>query len=311
MHNAAIAVIAFLFFLYGARIEPRDAYAGLVNWRMHLTVLAFTFGVFPLIGLVLRAAPDALLDPALYPGVLFLCLVPSTVQASVGFTSLSRGNVPAAIASASMSNLVGVFLTPALALALMTTSGHTPVQRSAIYLLALELFVPFLVGQLARPLVGAWVGRHPTMVRHVGRTSIELVIYGAFSSGEREGVWHAVTWGGIGQLVVLSTLLVAAMLWLTRDVATRLGFGRADMLAIEFCGTKKALVTGLPMASVLFAGGNVDLVVLPLMVFHHVQLIMCAWLANRYARAPGDVVPAGVGDDGSDDRSDGEEQWDP
>lgn len=280
---AVFASIAVLFFLYGARIAPADAYDGIVHWKLHLTTLTFTFVVFPVIGLVLALAPGFVLDERLYPGFLFLCLVPSTVQASVGFTALAGGNVPGAIASASTSNILGVFLTPTLALALMTTTGHTPVHGRAVLTILLEILLPFALGQLARRWLGDLVAQHPQVVRNVGRSSIVLVIYTAFSGGERDHVWQLVTWWGVLQLVVLSVVVVAGMLWLTRTVAQRLDFPADDVLAIQFCGTKKALITGLPMASVLFPRHFVDLVVLPLMVFHHVQLIMCAWLARRYA----------------------------
>lgn len=283
VEGCAKAAIAVLFFIYGVRIAPRDALIGLAHWRMHLMILSFTFVVFPLLGLAMRGLPDVMLQSELYPGVLFMCLVPSTVQASIAFTARSGGNVPAAIASASASNLIGVFLTPALALTLMTTSGKTPVHSTAALGLCLQLLVPFLLGQCARPWMSGWVAEHANSLKIVGRESIVLVVYASFSAGTREGMWHQVSVFGVFQVIAMSITLVGFMLWLTAFAARRFGFVEADVRAIQFCGTKKALATGLPIAAVLFAGHPIGLLLLPLMIFHQVQLMMCTWWADHYA----------------------------
>lgn len=282
--TAVTVAIAVLFFLYGARIHPREAIAGLKHWRLHAVILGFTFVVFPIIGVLLRFAPDVLLRPELYAGVLFLTLLPSTVQSSIAFTSIAGGNVPGAIVSASVSNLLGVFVTPLLVLALMATTGKVQFHSSSIVDLCLQLLLPFLLGQLLRPWVGGFVTKHAAALKYVDRGSIVLVVYSAFSAGMREHIWSQVSWVGVVQLIVLSFALVLLMLWLTRTTAEKLGFDRADMIAIQFCGTKKSMATGLPMAAVLFAGQPVGLLVLPLMIFHQLQLMMCAWLAARYGR---------------------------
>ncbi len=171
-----------------------------------------------------------------------------------------------------------MFLTPALAFTMMSTSGQMGAPGAAALGIGLQLFLPFVLGQILRRLIGDWVARHGSALRYVGRESVVLIVYSAFSAGERDGVWHWVPSTALLRLVLLSTVLVTAILWLTRFTADLMRFERADVRAIQFCGTKKALVTGLPMAAVLFAGQ----IILPLMVFHQVQLTMCAWLANRY-----------------------------
>ncbi|MBT0567772.1 bile acid:sodium symporter family protein [Williamsia sp. CHRR-6] len=284
MSWVVIAAIALLFFLYGARMHPREALAGLTHWRLHLVILSFTFLLFPLIGLALRPVAEPVLGDDLYTGLLFLCLVPSTVQSSIAFTSIARGNVAGAIVSASVSNLLGVVLTPLLVLALISTTGGISISGSSFLTIVLEILVPFLIGQLARPIIGGWLTRHAKPTKLVDRGSIVLVVYVAFSEGMRQHIWSTVRWWQVLVLVAGSVVLVAGLLWLTSRVARRLGFDRADEIAIAFCGTKKSLATGLPMAAVLFADSQVGLIVLPLLIFHQVQLIMCAWWAGRLAR---------------------------
>lgn len=286
MDWVVIAAIALLFFLYGARLHPREALAGLTHWRLHLLILAFTFVVFPIIGVAMRPLVEPLVGENLYLGLLFTCLVPSTVQSSIAFTSIARGNVAAAIVSASVSSLVGVIVTPLLAVWLMSTSSGMHIDGSSILRIMAQILLPFIVGQLARPWVADWVTKHAKPTKLVDRGSIILVVYVAFSEGMRNHIWSRVNVGEVIAVVALATALVVLMLIVTGALPPRLGFGRADSIAIQFCGSKKSLAAGLPMATVLFAGSTVGLIVLPLMIFHQVQLILCSMLASRYAKQP-------------------------
>lgn len=275
--------IAFLFFLYGARLSTQEAFNGLKHWRLHLTILAFTFVVYPLIGIALRPL-TAFISHDMYLGILFLTLVPSTVQSSVAFTSIAKGNVAGAIVSASTSNLVGVFITPSLVMLLMGTGGGVHIDTSVFREIALLLLAPFILGQLTRRWVGKFAQSKATKV--VDRGSIAMVVYSAFSKGVVDGIWSSISIWELAFLVAFAAIFVAFMLWLTKKVSEKLGFKRADTVAIEFCGSKKSLATGLPMASVIFASGgtSLGLLILPLMIYHQVQLMMCSWLASRYAQ---------------------------
>ncbi|GAA3024486.1 bile acid:sodium symporter [Gordonia defluvii] len=285
MDKVVIGAIALLFFLYGARLHPREAIAGLTHWRLHLTILAFTFVVFPILGVAMRPLVEPIVGHDLYLGLLFACLLPSTVQSSIAFTSISRGNVPGAIVSASLSNLLGVFVTPLLVVALMSTASGVHIDASSIIKLMAQILLPFILGQLARRWIAGWVQRYSEPTKIVDRGSIVLVVYVAFSEGVRNGIWSQVTvWQVVG-VAAVAAVLVVVMLVVTGSLPPRLGFNRADTIAIQFCGSKKSLATGLPMATVLFAGGPVGLLVLPLMIFHQIQLILCSVLATRYAKA--------------------------
>lgn len=275
--------IALLFFLYGARLSTQEALNGLKHWRLHLTILAFTFVVYPLIGIALRPL-TAVISHDMYLGILFLTLVPSTVQSSVAFTSIAKGNVAGAIVSASASNLVGVIVTPLLVMLLMGTGGEVHIDTSVFGEIAMLLLAPFVLGQLTR----RWVGRvaQSKATKVVDRGSIAMVVYSAFSKGVVDGIWSSISLWDLAFLVVFAAVFVAFMLWLTRKASQKMGFNRADTIAIEFCGSKKSLATGLPMASVIFASGgaSLGLLILPLMIYHQVQLMMCSWLAARYAQ---------------------------
>ncbi|MFF5727684.1 bile acid:sodium symporter family protein [[Kitasatospora] papulosa] len=282
--GASTGAVALLFFLYGARLSTAEALDGLKHWRLHLTVLACTFLVFPLFGLAGHGLVPHVLTPQLQDGFLFLCLVPSTIQSSIAFTSMARGNVPAAICAGSFSSIAGILLTPLLAAVLLGGTGGG-FAADSLMKIVLQLLVPFLAGQLLRRWVGGFIGRHRKVLGHVDRGSILLVVYTAFSEGMVAGIWHQVTPLRLGALLGAEAVLLTLMLAVSWYGAKRLGFAREDRIAIQFAGSKKSLAAGLPMASVLF-GAHASLAVLPLMLFHQMQLMVCAVIAKRRSRDP-------------------------
>ncbi|MEX3809041.1 bile acid:sodium symporter family protein [Paraburkholderia sp. BR13439] len=276
--------VGLLFFLHGAKLSREAIIAGATHWRLHLVVLLSTFALFPLLGLALKPVLSPLVTPSLYAGVLFLCTLPSTVQSSIAFTSIAKGNVPAAVCSASASSLLGIFVTPALVSLIVTNqaaSGGTSPWHT-IGNIVLQLLVPFVAGQLLRPLIGKWIEKNRGVLKFVDQGSILLVVYGAFSEAVTEGLWHTIPLSALGGLVVVSCVLLALALGVTIFVSKRLGFNRADQITIIFCGSKKSLAAGVPMAQVIFASHAVGAVVLPLMLFHQIQLMVCAALAQRW-----------------------------
>jgi len=277
------AAIALLFFMHGAKLSREAIIAGLTHWRLHLLVFLCTFAMFPLLGLGLMPLANALVGTQLALGLLFLCTLPSTVQSSIAFTSIAHGNVPAAVCSASFSSLIGIVLTPLLVNLLIHSQGTVGTPGNAIRDIVLQLFVPFIAGQIARRWIGAFVDRHKQLLGLVDRGSILLVVYTAFSAAVVEGLWHQVSIEALILLVVLCGLLLAIALFATAQFGKRLGFSRADRITILFCGSKKSLASGVPMANVLFASSAVGAIVLPLMLFHQIQLMVCAVLAQRYA----------------------------
>jgi len=284
-HITTVA-IGLLFFLHGAKLSREALVAGLTHWRLHLLVLACTFIMFPLMGLVIEPLALKLLTPELTMGILFLCVLPSTVQSSIAFTALARGNVAAAVCSATASNFLGIFLTPLMVGALVVqgaqASGGSGLAQ--VWKIVEQLLLPFLAGQLLRPWIGAFIDRHKPVLRYVDQGSILLVVYMAFSESVSEGLWQHISSVTLLVLVVLSCLMLALALGLSVWMSRRLGFSKEDEITIVFCGSKKSLASGVPMAKVLFAPSTLGMIILPLMLFHQVQLMVCAVLAQRWAR---------------------------
>jgi sodium/bile acid cotransporter 7 len=275
-------VIGLLFFLHGAKLSREAVVAGLLHWRLHVVILAATFVLFPLLGLAAARLPTTILPATLSAGVLFLCCLPSTVQSSIAFTAVARGNVAAAVCAASASNLLGIFITPVLAAAALGMRGAgSPLGE--VEAIVVQILLPFLAGQVARISIAGWMTRHAKLVGLVDRASIVLIVYGAFSDAVVQVLWRQVSWFQIVFLAAVCVAILGAVLGLTAFAARSLGFSREDEIAIVFCGSKKSLASGVPMASILFPRASVGPIVLPLMLFHQLQLMACAVIAQRYA----------------------------
>ncbi len=281
--------IGLLFFLHGAKLSRQAIVAGAGHWRLHLLVFSLTFVLFPLLGLALKPVLSPLIGKDLYMGMLYLCALPATVQSAIAFTSLARGNIPAAICSAAASSLFGIFLTPLLVTLLLNVHGEGSSTVDAILKISVQLLLPFIAGQIARRWIGEWVGRNKAWLKFVDQGSILLVVYGAFSEAVNEGIWHQIPLWELGGLVVACCVLLALVLVASSVLGKAFGFNQEDRITILFCGSKKSLATGVPMAQVLFAGASMGVLILPLMLFHQIQLMVCAALAQRYAKRPESV----------------------
>lgn len=290
----ADAGIVLLFFLHGAKLSREAIWDGARAWKLHLATLGTTFLLFPLIGWSVAAVPA--ISPVVGTGLLFLTLLPSTVQSSIAFTAIARGNVAAAVVSASFSNLLGIFLTPLLVALLMHTTGTSGLSMDAVEGIFLQLLLPFVTGHLLRPLIGGFIGRHKGLLAKVDRTSILLVVYSAFSAAVVEGLWHRMSWDELLLIAGLCVAMLTVVLFFTWMLGRTLGFSREDRVVLQFCGSKKSLASGVPMAGVLFPAAMVGPIILPLMLFHQIQLMACALLARHYAaQAEHDDISDSVG----------------
>ncbi|WP_397475657.1 bile acid:sodium symporter family protein [Pusillimonas sp.] len=280
--------IALLFFMHGARLSRDAVVSGMKHWRLHAVIFAMTFVLFPVLGLIGAPLTRIYLTPELQSGLLFLCCLPATVQSAIAFTSMARGNVPAAVCSASASSMLGVFITPVLVglLLLDTGSGSMGLQYGIIGKIMLQLLLPFVAGHLSRPLIGAWVARRNAMLKQLDQGAILLVVYTAFSAAVNDGLWARTSAGSMVAVVLTSVILLSLVMLISLGLARLMGLSVEDRIVLLFCGSKKSLATGIPMANILFASHVAGSIVLPLMVFHQIQLIASAIIAGRYARRP-------------------------
>ncbi len=278
------AAIVLLFFLYGARMPTGEVLDGLKRFRLQGSMLAATYLLFPLVGLAVQLLPDAVLDPDLRRGLLYLSVLPSTVQSSVVMTSIARGNVAGAITGATISNVLGVLLTPLLVAVLLGATG-TGLDGGAVTGILLQLLLPFVVGQLVQPWIGAWLRRHGSLLKVTDRSTILLVVFTSVSEAQTAGAWDDLTVTALLVLLVVCAVVLAVMLSATWFGGRALGLDRGDRIALLMCGSKKSAATGLPMAAVLFAPAVAASVALPVIAFHQLQIVVCAILARRLAAA--------------------------
>jgi len=283
LEGAVTLVIGGLFFTYGARLSLQQVWMAVLEWKPQLLVLASTYVMFPLLGWGLVHAFGGMLSKDTAQGLLFLSILPSTVQSSIAFTSIAQGNVAAAICAASLSNFIGVLLSPWLASWLVAEGGeiNLPVAFRDV---ALQILLPFVLGQLTRSLWIGWLERHKRATSLFERGSIVLMVYSAFSKAVVDGVWRNTSVAELLIVVGIDALLLMAILGFTTLGSRLLRLRRGDEIAVIFCGSKKSMASGLPMAHVLFAPGAVGLLVVPLMLFHQLQLFLCALLARRFAK---------------------------
>jgi len=281
---ATKALIALVFFLHGSRLSREAVVRGIVHWRLHLTILAATFVLFPALTVGLTLLPAWITPPELAAGLILVGCLPSTIQSSIAFVSIARGNIPAAVASASASNLIGVFLTPLLAGLLMRVEGA--LNPGSFWAIILQILAPFVAGQALRPWVGGFVTRHHKTLSRLDRSTIVLIVYVAFSGAVVAGVWSRLGALDLVRLVLICAGLLGVVLAATAYAARALGFSKADEIAIVFCGSKKSLASGAPIAAALLTPAVAGVAMIPLMVFHQIQLMACAALAQRYARRP-------------------------
>jgi solute carrier family 10 (sodium/bile acid cotransporter), member 7 len=256
--------------------------AGALNWRLHLLIQSCTFVLFPLIGLALNAAFDGRIAFELALGLFFLCALPSTVSSSVAMTATARGNVAGAVFNATISSLIGIVLTPLWVAWVMKTTGESQPIMPVIVDLLQWLVLPLAVGQVMRPWLGSWAQRRKRPLGLVDRLAILLLVYTSFCDSFKQGVWS----GNAGDVVVLSlvcAVLFAAVMLLTSAASRALGFTREDRIAAMFCGSKKTLASGVPMAKLIFGvHPGLGLILLPIMIYHPLQLIVCGMLAQRW-----------------------------
>jgi solute carrier family 10 (sodium/bile acid cotransporter), member 7 len=279
----ANAAVMLLFFLHGVKLPRENLVTALTNWKLHLLILATTFALIPLLGLALFKLWPSLLPANLFAGVLFLCALPSTVQMSIAFTSMAKGNVAVSVTSAAASNLLGIVLSPLIAGMLLHAQGSGAVPLSGIGKVALQLLLPFVVGHLFHTRLTAWAQRQKKLITYSDRLTILLSVYSAFSAAVIAGIWSQVPIATLLTLVAVCAVLLSLAMLFTLHSTRIAGFAVADGRSALYCGSFKSLVSGVPMARVLFPSAEIGAIILPIMIYHQLQLMVSATIAPKQA----------------------------
>ena len=260
--------------LYGARLRSRDVLKELRSWKLQGAILLATFGLCPLLAWATSAAFSTLVGHTLALGLLFVGLLPSTVQSSVTMTSIARGNIAASVCAATISTIAGVVLTPLLALLFLGQGGQ--INASGLVDVFVQIVVPFALGQLVEPKVGNYVRRHRMVLRQYDQAVIWLIVFAAMSLH----VWTAVKAWQIGLMLVAIVVELALTLACTWYLGKPLKFAYGDRVSLLMCGSKKSLTTGLPLAGAMFSPAMAATVAVPMICFHQLQLLICSALAS-------------------------------
>lgn len=279
------AGVALIFFLHGVALSFAAMRAGMLQWRVHLLIQSCVFLLFPLLGLGLIQFTPGWIPSDLRIGFFYLCATPSTVSSSIALTAAAHGNVPVAVFNATLSSLLGVVVTPLWMSLFVETDGATGSLGKVILDLCLWLVLPLVVGQLSRPVLAGWAARHKPLINTTDRLTILLLVYTSFCDSVQMGVWTDHGIAAVIATIVVTILLFWMMIFLTGAICDSLRFPREDRIAAVFCGSKKSLATGIPMAQLMFGSNpGLGLILLPLMVYHPLQLVICGVLASRWAR---------------------------
>ncbi len=284
--------VSVVFFLYGLTLAPERMKEGVARWQAHIAVVLSTFGLFPLVVLAAEAILPGLLPKSVMIGFFYVAALPSTVSSSVAMVSLARGNVPIAIFNATISSLIGVFLTPLLMAWYMQSSGAPVPLLPTIGKVVLLVLLPIVIGQVARIWLEDWARRQNRWIKLADRAIIVAIVYGAFCNSVHDGVWSRNDPSVVVEILVGVVALFTVVYGLTTLIARLLGLDRDARIAVQFCGSKKSLAAGVPLAPVIFAGNpNIGLIIVPIMLYHFFQLLIVSFIASNYARQIEDPKP--------------------
>lgn len=277
--------VALIFFFYGLKLSPADLKAGLTNWKLHLVVHGATFLLFPLIAFGLKPFFTSADGDLLWVGILFLCALPSTVSSSVVMVSIAGGNLPAAIFNASISSLLGVFITPIWISTVIDDITPDFDLSTVFWKLTFQVIVPVTLGLIFHRKLGGWVNRNKKQIRYFDQSTIILIVYSSFCESFDQRIFSAFAWMDIILLSIGMVALFFVIFGIVKMVCGMLRFNREDSITAVFCGSKKSLVQGAVMMKVLFPNvATAGIILLPIMIYHALQLIIVSIIAQKLSR---------------------------
>lgn len=278
------AAVFVIFLLHGIRLPRHEIVAGIANWRVQGSLFLFMFGVMPLTGLALARLTDGWLPPLVAVGLLYCGVLPTTVQSATTYTSLARGNVAVSVVSSAFNNLAAIIVTPTLFALLAGSGGGVALSWGLAGRVALILLLPFVIGQSVQRWARPFVLAHPAGIKLVDQAAIAIAVYVAFSAAVVDGIWERLSGGDFALLSCALAVMLAVGFGGAWMVGRLIGAPRADRIAIVFSGAQKSIAVGAPLAALLFPAAAAGMVLLPILIYHLVQLIISAWLAPVLAR---------------------------
>ncbi len=285
LHKVAGYGVSLIFFFYGLKLSPIQLKQGLSNWKLHIVIQVITFIVFPALIILFRKFAGGSSESLLWTGTFFMATLPSTVSSSVVMVSIANGNVPAAIFNASLSSLLGVIITPLWMGVVITTGTHTPDIGESIIKLSFQVLLPVMLGVLLHPKFGSIAARNRHNLKLFDQTVILLIVYVSFCESFANKMFSGYSFFSILLLCLAMTALFFLIYSVTSLTGKLLKFRKDDYITAVFCGSKKSLVHGTVMAKVLFPQmTGLGVILLPLMIFHTLQLIASSILAQRFSR---------------------------
>lgn len=277
LDTLASAGISLVFFFYGLKLSPAGIRSGLSNGKLHLVIQMFTFVIFPLLALAVKPFFSS---GEMWLGLFFLAALPSTVSSSVVMVSLAGGNIPAAIFNATISGLIGIFITPLWMSLFIRASGG---DISAIYVkLLYEIVLPIMAGLMLQKWLGPSVRKYSSLFTRFDKSVILLVIYKSFVHSFESNVFAGIRLPDLLILCLWVVVLFAVVYGLIGFTSRKLGFNREDRITALFCGTKKSLMHGTVFSKVLWGNSmTIGVILLPLMLFHAFQILVIGLIAGR------------------------------
>ena len=277
--------VALIFLFQGLTLPSSALKQGASQWRLHLLVQAFTFLLFPLIGMALDALVGRHLPPDLRLGFLFLCVLPSTVSMSVVLTGLAGGNTVGAIFNAALSNIIGVFITPIWVAWLMKSGGQSQPLGGVAKEIVVLLLLPLAVGQLIRVFATSWADKNKKRLGNAASGLILFLVFTAFCNSVKAQFWAQQSAGVLLTASAGVILIFISAIVLIEVLARMLKLDRPDRITATFCAPQKTIASGIPLAKAIFgAHPGLGLILLPILFYHPLQLIVCGVLADRFAR---------------------------
>jgi sodium/bile acid cotransporter 7 len=277
--------VSLIFLIYGIKLKTKELISGLSKWRLHLMIQACTFILFPLLVFPFIAFDQDAGDSTFWLSIYFLACLPSTVSSSVVMVSIAKGDVPSAIFNASISGILGIVLTPLLLTPFISEvheGDFTPVLGQLIY----EILLPLLIGLALSPYLGKWFRARGGWLTWFDRSIILFIVYKSFAISQLEGHFIQLKGPYIVSVFVAVIVLFIIVYGITNYVSRITHLPRGERITLQYCGSKKSLIHGSIFAQALFGPqAALGLLLLPVLIYHGIQIIVVSWLAQKQNEA--------------------------